>query len=122
MIVETAFGWPGLGRLVVESIFARAGRPRLLVADEPTTALDVTLRGRDGDVCRPGGGERADCRNDRRAAPSLHARAAASAIAARAVADCAQPVVLVPVGEARLSRCIRAATWRDGPAGRGARA
>jgi peptide/nickel transport system permease protein len=23
MIVETVFGWPGLGRLVVESIFAR---------------------------------------------------------------------------------------------------
>jgi peptide/nickel transport system permease protein len=23
MVIETVFGWPGLGRLVVESIFAR---------------------------------------------------------------------------------------------------
>jgi oligopeptide/dipeptide ABC transporter ATP-binding protein len=150
-----------------------AGRPRLLVADEPTTALDVTLRAQVldllDDLRREDGLAVALITHDLAVVAERCARVmvmyagqvvesgpTAEVIAsprhpytrglleslprledpdrplhpipgqvadlarvdagcrfrnrcALAVAECAQPVVLAPVGEARLSRCIRAA-------------
>jgi oligopeptide/dipeptide ABC transporter ATP-binding protein len=150
-----------------------AGRPRLLVADEPTTALDVTLRAQVldllDDLRREDGLAVALITHDLAVVAERCARVmvmyagqvvesgpTAEVIAAPrhpytrglldslprledpdrplhpipgqvpdlarvdsgcrfrnrcalAVADCAQPVPLVPAGEARVSRCIRAA-------------